>query len=58
LIGQSIANIKAESLYAPRIDAINTFENPDAVSPEILTIDSSGTVTLRPQSVSVFINED
>jgi len=55
--GYSIVNVTGETLYATTIDAINTFENPDNVSPKELNASVSGsnlTANVQPQSVTVF----
>lgn len=54
--GYSIDSVTGETLYAPAIDAINTFENPDNVSPKVINASVSGTnvsVTVQPQSLTV-----
>ena len=52
----SINSVSGETLYASSIDAINTFENPENVSPKKIEANVSGsnvTVTLQPQSLTV-----
>jgi alpha-L-arabinofuranosidase len=56
LDGYSIQGVNGETLYAPAIDAINTFENPDNVTPR--SIDTrirrnNISVTVQPQSLTV-----
>lgn len=54
--GNSIGSVNGETLYASSIDAINTFEQPDNVSPKPVTPDISGStvsVTVQPQSLTV-----
>jgi alpha-N-arabinofuranosidase len=46
----------AQTLAAPRVDSINTFDKPDAVKPQPLQVAVAGgkvSVTLAPHSVSV-----
>lgn len=52
----SITGAEGESLYASSIDAINTFENPENVTPKEINPevnDDKVVVTLEPQSVTV-----
>jgi alpha-L-arabinofuranosidase len=56
LDGYSIQGVNGETLYASAIDAINTFENPNNVTPR--SIDTrvrrnNISVTVQPQSVTV-----
>ncbi len=54
--GYSIENVSAETLYASTIDAVNTYENPDNVSPKAINASVSGnniSLTVQPQSVTV-----
>ena len=55
--GHAIISVEGETLYAPSIDAINTFDKPDNVSPKVMDASVTGSkvsVTVQPQSVSVF----
>jgi alpha-N-arabinofuranosidase len=54
--GASVGSASGETLAAPRVDSINTFEAPNAVAPKSLRVDVAGdkvSVTLAPASVSV-----
>lgn len=54
--GVSIGSVKGETLYASSIDAVNTFEHPDNVSPKEIIAHFTGsnvTFTIQPQSVTV-----
>ena len=54
--GQEIINVAGETLYASSVDAINTFENPNNVSPKEIKASVSGNkvaLTVEPQSVTV-----
>jgi alpha-N-arabinofuranosidase len=54
----SINNAEGETLYSSTIDAINTFEKSDTVSPKPVKLKvSKGNVslTLNPQSVTVLL---
>lgn len=54
--GNLIVSANGETLYASSIDAINTFEQPDNVSPKPITPEISGSnvsVTVQPQSLTV-----
>ena len=56
LDGQAITSAKGESIYASTINAINTFEKPDNVSPKEVKVNvkrNQLSVTLQPQSVTV-----
>ncbi len=56
LKGHSMIRAKGESLYAGTIDAINTFEEPENVSPKTVDPKVSGDkllLTVQPQSVTV-----
>jgi len=56
LKGQEIINVAGETLYASSVDAINTFEKPDNVSPKEINANVSGnqiSVTVQPQSLTV-----
>jgi alpha-N-arabinofuranosidase len=54
--GYSIVSVNGETLYASSIDAVNTFETPDNVSPKVISASVSGSnisVTVQPQSLTV-----
>ena len=54
--GLSIESVNGETLYASAIDAVNTFENPDNVTPKEIEASVSGSnisVTVQPQSLTV-----
>lgn len=54
--GYSIESVNGETMYASSIDAINTFENPENVSPKAVSTTISGgnvSVTVQPQSLTV-----
>lgn len=54
--GHSILSVNGETLYASSIDAINTFEQPNNVSPKTINTNVSGSnisVAVQPQSVTV-----
>ncbi|HLN22200.1 MAG TPA: alpha-L-arabinofuranosidase C-terminal domain-containing protein [Bacteroidales bacterium] len=54
--GITVAGVSGETLYAPAIDAINTFEKPDNVSPKAVDVSLNGNsipVKLQPQSLTV-----
>jgi alpha-L-arabinofuranosidase len=54
--GHSIDSVNGETLFASSIDAINTFEKPDNVSPQGINAKISGnqvSVTVQPQSLTV-----
>ena len=54
--GSSISGVEGETLYAPAIDAVNTFDSPDTVFPKAINASVSGSkvsVTVQPQSVTV-----
>jgi alpha-N-arabinofuranosidase len=54
--GYTIESVTGETLYATSIDAINTFDNPDNVSPKVIRASVSGSniaVTVQPQSLTV-----
>lgn len=54
--GISIESVNGETLYAPSVDAINTFENPNNVSPKLIEASVSEgnvSVTVQPQSLTV-----
>jgi alpha-N-arabinofuranosidase len=56
LDGYSIASVNGETLYASSIDAVNTFDNPDNVSPKAIDASVSGSkisVTVQPESLTV-----
>lgn len=56
LDGFSIASVKGETLYASQIDAVNTFDDPDNVSPEEISARLNGnnvSVTVQPQSLTI-----
>ena len=57
-VNGSITNAEGETLYSSTMDAINTFEKPDVVSPKPIKLKvSKGNVslTLKPQSVTVLL---
>jgi alpha-N-arabinofuranosidase len=52
-----IATASAETLDAPEMDSINTFDRPDTVKPRVVTPTMSGgaaSLAVRPASVTVF----
>lgn len=54
--GYSIVSVSGETLYASSIDAVNTFEKPENVSPKGIDANVTGSkasVTLQPQSLTV-----
>jgi alpha-L-arabinofuranosidase len=54
--GHSLASVTGETLFASSIDAINTFESPDNVSPKAINASVSGSdvsLTVQPQSLTV-----
>ncbi|NMC40939.1 MAG: alpha-N-arabinofuranosidase [Bacteroidales bacterium] len=54
--GFSIISVNGERLFASSIDAVNTFENPDNVSPKEISatvLDNKISVTVQPQSLTV-----
>ncbi len=54
--GQSVVGVEGETLFAPSIDAVNTFEKPDVVSPKVIKTDlkrNNVSVTVQPQSLTV-----
>ena len=54
--GYSIVKVTGETLQSTSIDAVNTFENPDNVSPNVINTSVSGSnisVTVQPQSLTV-----
>jgi alpha-L-arabinofuranosidase len=56
LDGYSIQSVNGETLYASAIDAINTFENPDNVTPRAIDARirrNNISVTVQPQSITV-----
>jgi alpha-N-arabinofuranosidase len=56
LDGHSIVSVNGETMFTSSIDAINTFEKPDNVSPQVINASVSGSnvsVTLQPQSLTV-----
>lgn len=56
LQGQNFKSVTGETLYAPAINAVNTFDNPDVVSPKAIDVTISGemlSLTVQPQSVTV-----
>jgi len=56
LDGYSIVSVKGETLYTSSIDAVNTFESPENVSPKEIDADVTGSkvsVTVHPQSLTV-----
>jgi alpha-N-arabinofuranosidase len=57
-LGGSFSSVSGETLTAPKVDSINTFEAPDTVKPKPLaaTLDAGRlAVTLEPKSVSVLV---
>ncbi len=56
LYGYSIAAVEGETLFASAIDAVNTFEKPDNVTPRTINAQIAGntiSVTVQPQSITV-----
>ena len=56
LDGYSISNVKGETLYANAIDAVNTFDKPNNVTPKAISprvARNNISVTVQPQSVTV-----
>lgn len=56
LDGYSISNVKGETLFANAIDAVNTFDKPNNVSPKAISprvARNNISVTVQPQSVTV-----
>jgi alpha-L-arabinofuranosidase len=56
LAGRSITSVRGETLYASSIDAINTFDNPENVSPKAIKVKQGKnqvSVTVQPQSVTI-----
>ncbi|MDG5767819.1 alpha-L-arabinofuranosidase C-terminal domain-containing protein [Balneolales bacterium ANBcel1] len=56
LDGHSIAGVTGETLYASEIDAVNSFDDPDNVSPREISAQVDGSnvsVTVQPQSLTV-----
>jgi alpha-L-arabinofuranosidase len=54
--GYSVVGVSGETLFASSIDAVNTFESPDNVSPKSINTsitDSKVSVTVQPQSLTV-----
>jgi alpha-L-arabinofuranosidase len=54
--GHSVDSVNGETLFASSIDAINTFEIPDNVTPQKINAKVSGnqvSVTVQPQSLTV-----
>jgi alpha-L-arabinofuranosidase len=54
--GYTIESVTGETLYATSIDAVNTFDNPDNVSPKAINPTLSGSnvsVTVQPESLTV-----
>lgn len=52
----AIESVDGETLYASAIDAVNTFDNPDNVTPKEIEASVSGSnvsVTVQPQSLTV-----
>jgi alpha-N-arabinofuranosidase len=57
-LGGSFSTVTGETLTAPKVDSINTFEAPDTVKPKALTATlESGRLkaTLEPKSVTVLV---
>ena len=56
VVGTSVRSGSGETLTAPRVDSVNTFDAPEAVAPRPLRVEIAGgrlAVTLAPASVSV-----
>jgi alpha-N-arabinofuranosidase len=56
--GASIKSAAGETLSAPKVDSINTFEAPNVVAPKPLSAEVAAgrlKVTLEPKSVSVLV---
>jgi alpha-N-arabinofuranosidase len=56
LTGVSARTAAGETLTAPAVDSVNTFDNPKAVVPKPVTARLQGdqlTLTLEPKSVTV-----
>ncbi len=56
VIGAKSAHARGETLAAPRVDSVNTFDKPNTVAPKPITTRSAGgkaSVTLPPASVTV-----
>ena len=54
--GYTINSATGETLYASSIDAVNTFENPDNVAPQVIDVGVAGSnvsVSVQPQSLTV-----
>ena len=57
-LGSSFSSATGETLTAPKVDSINTFEAPDTVTPKPLTATMEAgrlKVTVEPKSVSVLV---
>ncbi len=57
----SIKEVKGETLFASEIDAINTFKNPENVTPKEIDTKRSGnriSLTVQPQSLTVLTISD
>jgi alpha-L-arabinofuranosidase len=57
-LGGSFSGVAGETLTAPKVDSINTFEAPDVVTPKPLTATVQAgrlQTTVEPKSVSVFV---
>jgi alpha-N-arabinofuranosidase len=60
LAGAKVTRLRGETLVAPRIDSVNSFEAPKVVAPKPVTVRVSGgkaKLDLAPASVSVFAVE-
>jgi alpha-N-arabinofuranosidase len=58
--GAKATRLRGETLAAPRVDSVNTFEAPDTVAPKAVTVKISGgkaRLNLAPASVTVFAVE-
>ncbi len=60
LPGVKIANVSATTLTAPSVDAMNTFENPDLVTPDEIRVNhvkENLSLEVKPHSVTVITCE-
>jgi alpha-L-arabinofuranosidase len=56
LDGHILVSVDGETLHAPSIDAVNTFEDPDNVSTKVINATVSGSkisLSVLPQSLTV-----
>jgi alpha-N-arabinofuranosidase len=54
--GTAVKRARGETLTAPRVDSVNTFEAPRTVAPKAFSADSSGgklKLSLAPASITV-----